>query len=250
MANKGLSSQSYGFSSSHIWMWELDHKEGWKPKNWCFWTVVLQKILGSPCTARRSNQTILKEINPEYSLEGMMLMLKLQYFGHLMWRPDLLENTLMLGKIKGRRRRGWQRMSCLDGVTDSMDMSFSELWEMVKDREVWCPAVHGVTESDRMEWLNNQSRPKWELCQVLNVSLLSSYLKIRALKKMSACGLFTEMQKCALIAFMIYFPRSTCQQRPLLIPMDQCRLRTSALQLSIDLSVSPPCSNDVNHCDK
>ena len=164
-------------------MRELDHKEGWKPNNWCFWTVVLQKILGSPCSAKRSNQTILKEINPEYSLEGMMLTLKLQYFAHLMWRADLLENSLMLGKIKGRRRSGWQRMSWLDGVNDSMDMSLRELWEMVKNRQVWCAAVHGVTKSHTGRRLNNQSGPKWELCQVLNVSLLSSYLKIRALKK-------------------------------------------------------------------
>ena len=108
----------------------------------------------------------------------------------------------------------------------------------------------GHKESDMMEQLNNRSGPKWELCQVLNVSLLSSYLKIRALRKASACGPFTEIQKCSLAAFVIYFPCSTCQQRPLLIPRDQCHLRTSVLQLSIGLSVSPPCSNHVNHCDK
>ena len=105
-ANKGPSSQSYGFSSSHVWMLELDHKEGWVTKNWCFQTGVLEKTLESPWTARRSNQSILKEINPEHSLEKLMLKLKLQYFGHLMQRTDSFEKTLMLGKIEDWRRRG------------------------------------------------------------------------------------------------------------------------------------------------
>ena len=103
------SSQSSGFSSSHVWMWELDYIEGWVPKNWCFWTVVLEKTLESPWTARRSNQSILNEISPGCSLEGLMLKLKVQYLGHLMWRIDSLEKTLMLGKIENRKRRGWQR---------------------------------------------------------------------------------------------------------------------------------------------
>ena len=158
LRTKGCLVKGYGFSSSHVWMWELDSEESWARKNWCFWTVVLRV----PCTARRSNHYMPKEISPGCSLEGLMLKLKLQYFGHLMRRADSLEKTLMLGGIGGRRKRGWQRMRWLDGITDSMGMSLSKVREFVIYREAWWAANHGVTKN--RTWLSDWTELKYLKC--------------------------------------------------------------------------------------
>ena len=143
-ANKGPSSQGYVFSSSHVWIWELDYKESWAPKNWCFWTVVLEKTLESPLDWRRSNQSILKEISPRCSLERLMLKLKLQYFGHLMRRADSFEKTLMLGKIEGRGEGDGRRW---DGW---MASPTQWTWVWVNSGSWWWTGKPGVLQS--MGW--------------------------------------------------------------------------------------------------
>ena len=140
-------------------MWELDSKVSWTLKNWCFWTVVLGKTLESPLYCKEIQPVHLKEISPRCSLEGLMLKLKLQYFAHLMQRADSLVKTLMLGKIEGRRRRRWQRMGWLDGITNSMDMGLGRHQHLVIDREAWRAAAHEVTKSRRQ--LSNWTQLNW-----------------------------------------------------------------------------------------
>ena len=151
------SSQSFGFSSSHVWIWELDYRESWAPKNWCFWTVVLKKTLESSLDSKEIQP--VNPNSPEYSLEGLMLKLKLPYFGHLMWRTDSFEKTLPLGKIEGRRR-GWQRMKWLDGIQTQWT------WVWTSSGSWWWTGKPGVLQSMRSQWVGHDwvTELNWWYC--------------------------------------------------------------------------------------
>ena len=158
-ASKGPSSQSYGFSRSHVWIWELYYKESWALKNWWFWTVLLEKTLESPLDCKETQPVHPKGNQSWIFIEGLMLKLKFQYLGHLMRRTDSLEKTLMLRQFEGGSRRGQQRVRWLDGVTESMDISLSKLRVLVMHREAWSAAVHGL--SKRWTWLSDWTEVNW-----------------------------------------------------------------------------------------
>ena len=179
-------------------MWELDYNESWVLKNWCFWTVVLEKTLESPLDCRRSNQSILK-ISPGCSLERLMLKLKLLYFGHPLWRADSLEKILMLGEIEGRRRRGRQRMSWLDGITDSMDMGLGGLWDLVMDREAWRAAVHGIAKS--WTWLSDWTELNRNTITLWAIFLFRGY----CIPIFLILGIFWPTKKWLKFSFLFFF---------------------------------------------
>ena len=168
--NKGPYSQGYGFSSSHVWMWELDYKESWVLKNWCFWTVVLAKTLESPLDCKE-----IQPVHPKGDQSWVFIgRTAVEAETLILWPPDSFEKTLMLGPIEGRRRRGRQRMRWLDGITDSMDMNLGKLQELVMDREVWHASVHGVTKSRTQ--LSNWTELNAEQHQRSNVQQSVEYI--------------------------------------------------------------------------